>query len=134
MALFKRLKKSSGAMFSPSRKVYLLASITLLFTSVAGAETGEVSAVGSGRDSSEASVSLLRSTVSKYFKDEPAAITQNVLQNEIIPNASSFVQSYKVLESQKGMVSISANVDLDVLRALFSIRADKLGEPAGAKV
>jgi hypothetical protein len=134
MASFKRLKKSLGAMFSPSRKLYLLASVAVLFTATARAETGEVAAVGSGRDASEATVSLLRSTVTKYFKDEPAILTRNVLQNEIIPNASSFVQSYKVLESGKGGVSISANVDLDVLRALFSVRAEKLGEPAGAKV
>lgn len=125
-------------MFSASRKHYLVASIALflaIFPLVLRAESGEVVAVGSGRDATEATLSLLRITVAKYFKDEPAALTRNVLQNEILPNASSFVQSYKVLEGGKsGAMSISANVDLDVLRALFSLRADKLGEQAGAKV
>ncbi|MGZ3693815.1 MAG: hypothetical protein ACXWQO_06415, partial [Bdellovibrionota bacterium] len=101
----------------------------------ASAETGEVSAVGFGRDAAEATVSLLRATVVKYFKDEPANLTRNVLQNEILPNASSFVQSYKVLDSGKsGSMGITANVDLDVLRALFSVRPEKFGEPAGTKV
>jgi hypothetical protein len=99
----------------------------------AHAETGEVSAIGSGHDAAEATLSLLRSTVAKYFKDEPSAVVRSVLQNEILPNAASFVQSYRVLDSKAGTMSISANVDLDVLRALFGLRPDKLGEPANAK-
>lgn len=133
MGSFKRLKKSSGATYSVLCKTYLVASIALLFSSVANAETGEVSAVGSGRDATEATLSLLRVTVAKYFKDEPPALVKNILQNEILPNASSFVQSYKVADSRSGSMSISANVDLDVLRALFSLRAEKLDEAPGAR-
>lgn len=122
-------------MYSASLKAYLVAALLFMPTlaHTARAETGEVSAVGSGHDAGEATLSLLRSTVAKYFKDEPAAVVRNVLQNEIIPNASSFVQSYRVLDSKAGNVTISANVDLDVLRALFSLRPDKIGEEANAK-
>jgi hypothetical protein len=98
------------------------------------AESGEVSSIGIGRDVTEATSSLLRNAVSKYLRDEPAAITNPIVQHEIIPNASSFVQSYKVLEGSKGgSVSLSANVDLDVLRALFSVRPERLGETKGVK-
>lgn len=120
-------------MFSALLKPYLLAGILLMGSTAALAETGEVSAVGMGRDSGEATLSLLRIAVAKYFKDEPAPLTKAVLQSEILPNASSFVQSYKVLESRPGSVSISANVDLDVIRALFTLRAEKIGEANGAK-
>lgn len=135
MGLFKRSKRSSGGTFSVSyRNAYLLALLALGLAHSALAETGEVSAIGNGRDVGEATLSLLRNSVTKYFTDEPAAITRPILQNEIIPNASSFVQSYKMLEGSKGgAVSISANVDLDVLRALFSLRPDRMGEEKGAK-
>ena len=113
-------------MFLASLKAYLLAAVLAV---PALAETGEVSAIGMGRDAAEATNSLLRNTVNKYFTDEPAPLTKSILQQEILPNASSFVQSYKVLEGGRaGAMSLSANVDLDVLRALFSLRPDRMGE------
>lgn len=120
--------KRAGAGF------YLLAFLVLFAPKSASGETGIVSAVGSGREASEAIVSLLRSVVAKYFKDESPALSKAVLQNEIVPNASSFVQSYKILEGGRGSsVSLSASVDLDVVRALMRFTPAQLGEANGAK-
>lgn len=113
--------------------LYLLAAVSL-GASPAFAETGVVNAVGYGKESPEAINSLLRSVVAKYFKDEPDALTKSVLQNEILPNASSFVQSYKILEGGRGSsVSLSANVDLDIIRALLSLTPASLGETGPVK-
>lgn len=113
---------------------YLLAFVALFAPKTASGETGIVSAVGSGREASEAIVSLLRAVVAKYFKNEPAGLSKSILQNEIVPNASSFVQSYKILEGGRGSsVSLSANVDLDVIRALLKLTPATLGEGEGAK-
>jgi hypothetical protein len=112
--------------------LYLLAAISL--SGLAFAESGVVSAVGYGKESPEAINSLLRSVVGKYFKDDPEALTKSVLQNEILPNASSFVQSYKILEGGRGSsVALSANVDLDVIRALLSLTPASLGETGPVK-
>ncbi|HEY8278221.1 MAG TPA: hypothetical protein VIH99_01270, partial [Bdellovibrionota bacterium] len=97
------------------------------------AETGIVTAAGTGRDSSEAIGNLLKTTVARHFREHPAAITRAVLKEEILPNASSFVQSYKITEGGKsGAVSLSANVDLDLIQGLLSLRPKNLGEQGGA--
>lgn len=137
MGLFARSKRSSvGTCWASSRPLVYLLALALLATE-ASADTGVVSAVGYGRDASEAIVSLLRAAITKNFKDEPAVLTKAVLQNEIIPNASSFVQSYRILEGGKsGHVALSANLDLDILRALFALTPARLeaGENAKALV
>ncbi|RZA03541.1 MAG: hypothetical protein EOP11_16020 [Proteobacteria bacterium] len=92
-----------------------------------------VAATGSGGDTASAIAGLLRAAVGKYFAEEPAALRTSLLQNEIIPNASSFVQSYRLLESSKGSVSLSANVDLDVIRGLMSLTPAKLNAEANSK-
>lgn len=118
--------------FSKSCALYLLAALSL--SPALRAETGVVSAVGYGKESPEAINALLRSVVTKYFKDSPEAFTKSVLQNEILPNASSFVQSYKILEGGRGAtVSLSANVDLDIIRALLSLTPESLGESGAVK-
>jgi hypothetical protein len=115
-----------------SASLYLLAALSL--SGPAFAETGVVNAVGYGKESPEAINSLLRSVVTKYFKEDPEALTKAVLQNEILPNASSFVQSYKILEGGRGAsVSLSANVDLDIIRALLSLTPAGLGETGPVK-
>ncbi len=138
MALFKRSKKSSAEMFSGSNNfhllAYLLAAFVPLFSGSVFAATGTVSAVGTGRDASEAIANLLKVTVAKHFKDYPAPLTRSVLQSEILPNASSFVQSYKILEGgRSGAVSLSASVDLDVINGLMSLSPKAIGEAEGAK-
>lgn len=118
---------------SLSASLYLLAALSL-GAGPAFAESGIVNAVGYGKESPEAINSLLRSVVTKYFKDDPEALTKAVLQNEILPNASSFVQSYKILEGGRGAsVSLSANVDLDIIRALLTLTPANLGETAPVK-
>ncbi len=129
-----------GGMFLVSNKkriklFYLLALIVGLSPLDAFCQTGVVNSVGSGRDSSEAISSLLRSVVGKYFKDEPQALTKAVLQSEITPNGSAFVQSYKILEGGKsGSVSIGANVDLDVIRALLKLTPAQLEETSAKAI
>jgi hypothetical protein len=72
--------------------------------------------------------------VGKYFKEDPETLTKSILQNEILPNASSFVQSYKILEGGRGTsVSLSANVDLDIIRALLSLTPAGMGETGPVK-
>jgi hypothetical protein len=138
MGLFKRLKKYSAAMCSASNKrgslgVYLLA-LVIAMAPPAAADTGIVSAVGSGREVSEATLALLQSVVGKYFREEPANLSKGILQNEILPNSSSFVQSYKILEGGRGSsVSLSASVDLDVIRALMRFTPVQLNQAEGAK-
>ncbi len=137
MASSARSKKSLGRTCWASSKprllsLYLLA-LVFSFSAETRAETGIVSAIGSGKETAEAMVSLLRSVVGKYFRDSPAALSRAILQSEIAPNASSFVQSYKILESRRDAVSLSANVDLDVIQALFSLTPTKIGESSGAK-
>jgi hypothetical protein len=135
----KKLKKSSGATCSLFSKqslasLGLLALSALFLPKAACAEaSGVVAAVGSGKEASDAIANLLRATMAKYFSDEPAALTKSLLDREIIPNATSFVQSYKLLDSAKGTVSLSANVDLDVMRALLSLTPSKLGAGTAPK-
>lgn len=136
----KKSKKSSGATCWLSSKaktartgIYLLALALAAPVNATAAEGGVVSAVGTGKDSGEAIANLLRTAVNKYFKDEPATLSKAVLQSEMIPNATSFVQSYRLLESAKGTVSLSANVDLDVIRSLLGVTAARLGAEGGAK-
>lgn len=139
MASSKRSKKYSAVMSLASSKprragFFLLTLAALSLAPFAGAETGIVSAVGTGKDVPEAIISLLRSAVGKYFGGgESAALARNVLQNEIIPNASAFVQSYRIVESGRGAVSLSANVDLDVIRALLILTPAQLGDSEGAR-
>jgi len=120
---------------------YLLALTLALALALAGpplnaqaAASGVVVATGSGGDTASAIASLLRATVTKHFTDEPAALRGALLQSEIIPNATSFVQSYRLLESPKGSVALSANVDLDVIRGLMSLTPEKLGAEPNSKV
>lgn len=114
---------------SLQKKVYLLALIGVFLSASALAQTGVVNAIGSGRDSGDAISALLRSVVGKYFKDESPTITKAVLQSEIAPNGSAFVQSYKILEGgRSGAVSIGANVDLDVIRSLIRFTPAQLEE------
>jgi hypothetical protein len=129
MVLFKRSKKSLVAMFSGfSNPAYLLAAFFAL-AAAAQAETGVVSAVGTGRDSGDAISNLLKTTMGKYFKSQPPRYITSVLQGEILPNASSFLQSYKMLEgSRAGMVQLSASIDLDVLSGLLNLTPKNLGE------
>lgn len=118
-----------------SKGAYLLAAAMLLAVPFGGAraESGVVSAVGAGRDTGDAIASLLKVTTGKYFKAQPNLV-KNVLQAEILPNASSFVQSYKILEgSHAGAVQLSASVDLDVINGLLSLTPKSLGEEAGVK-
>jgi hypothetical protein len=144
MHLSKRLKRSSGATCSVFSKriaasragIYLLAVAALtapLGVPAYAAETGVVAANGTGGDTASAIAGLLRTAVGKYFTDEPAALRNSLLQSEIIPNATSFVQSYRLLESPKGTVSLSANVDLDVIRGLMSLTPAKLGAEPNSK-
>lgn len=99
----------------------------------ARAESGTVSLIGSGKDSGEAIAALLRVAVSKHLKSVEPALAQSVLKNEIMPNSSSFVQSYRMLDSGGGTyVNLSASVDLDVLRSLYALTPKALEEP-GAK-
>ncbi len=136
----KKSKKSSGATCWLSNRaktartgIYLLALALATPVSAVGAEGGIVSAVGTGRDSGEAIANLLRTAVNKYFKDEPANLSKSVLTSEMIPNATSFVQSYRLLESPRGTVSLSANVDLDVIRSLLGVTPARLGADPEAK-
>jgi hypothetical protein len=145
MHLSKRLKRSSGATCSDSNKrflapragLYLLALAALAgplaSPAHAAGETGVVSANGTGGDTASAIAGLLRATVNKYFTDEPAPLRTSLLQSEMIPNATSFVQSYRLLESPKGTVSLSANVDLDVIRGLMSLTPARLGAEPNSK-
>lgn len=135
MGSSKRSRKYSGATCSGfSKPAYLLAALLFLCVSPASAETGVVSAVGTGRDTGDAIANLLKVTVAKYFKSHPAPLTKSVLQSEILPNASSFVQSYKILEGgRSGAVQLSASVDLDVLNGLLSLTPKSLGEEGPAK-
>jgi hypothetical protein len=129
-----------GGMFLVSNKkhfknFYLLALILGLIPIDGFSQAGVVNAIGSGRDSSEAISSLLRSVVAKYFKDEPQPLTKAVLQSEITPNGSAFVQSYKILEGgRSGSVSIGANVDLDVIRALLKLTPAQLEESSAKAI
>src|SRR5258708_2442189 len=108
MGSFRKLKRSSAVTFwaSSSLALYLLAA-------TANAETGVVSATGSGHDAPDAIVNLLRTTIGKYFRSDPKPqlqLTRVILQTEIVPNASSFVQSYKIVDGGKaGVVTLSAN-------------------------
>ncbi len=117
-----------------SSKPYLLAALLLAFSFAARAETGLVNASGTGRDTPDAITNLLKSTVGKYFRDTPASLSRPILQTEILPNASSFVQSYKITEGgRSGAVTLSASVDLDVIQGLFSLTPKSFGETEGAK-
>src|SRR5690606_2502079 len=59
--------------------------------------------------------------------------TKNVLQSEILQNASSFVQSYRILEGSKASaVTLSANVDLDMIHGLLGLTPKNIGEAEGA--
>src|SRR5690606_4855626 len=139
MASSKRSKKFSAAMsWAFNRRlgaVFYLLALALVFSgSKARAESEIVSAVGSGKEVSDAMGAALRSVVSKHFKKDQAPGLQGILQSEIIPNASSFVQSYRLLDGKRGQsVAISANVDLSVIQALFDISPTGLGEPEGAR-
>jgi hypothetical protein len=142
MGSSKRSKRSLAATCSAFSKVpgararaaslfYLLAALACPPGAVA--DSGVVNSTGAGRDTPEAITSLLRNTVGRYFKENPQ-LTRAILQTEILPNASSFVQSYKVNEgSHGGAVSLSANVDLDVIHGLLSLTPANLGEKDGAK-
>lgn len=136
MGLFKRLKRSSAATFWDSNKVrpqaYLFAALCVfLLPAQLSADSGVVSAVGGGHDTQDAISSLLKKTVAKHFKAYPAQLTKSVLQAEILPNASSFVQSYKIIEGGRpGSVSLSASVDLDVINALLGLSPKNLGDEA----
>jgi hypothetical protein len=111
------------------------AVLLLLASFPAYAEMGVVNGIGAGRDVPEATAALLRTVVTKNFR-EPAALplVRSVLQFEVIPNASSFVQSYRILDSGKSKtVNLSANVDLEVVRALISLTPESLSEAKGVK-
>lgn len=113
---------------------YLLAAFMTVTSCPAMAESGVVSAVGTGRDSADAISNLLKSTVGKHFREYPPQLIRSVLQAEILPNASSFVQSYKILEGGRGgAVSLSASVDLDVINGLLTFSPKALGETEGGK-
>ncbi|MGZ3657501.1 MAG: hypothetical protein ACXVCI_15420 [Bdellovibrionota bacterium] len=120
--------------WASSKTLYLVALVALGATS-ARAETGVVSATGAGHDTPEAITNLLRTTIGKYFKNEPdPQLTRTILQTEILPNASSFVQSYRITDGSKsGLVSLSANIDLDVIHGLLSLTPKNIGEADGAK-
>lgn len=121
--------------WASSRVAYLVAAALYFGVPFACAESGVVSATGSGRDAPEAIVNLLRTTIGKYFHNEPnPQLTRVILQTEILPNASSFVQSYRITDAGKsGTVSLAANLDLDVIRGLVSLTPKNLGEADGAK-
>jgi hypothetical protein len=137
MGSSKRSRKYSGVTCSGfSKGIYLLAALLCVsaYSGEAGAETGVVSAVGAGRDTGDAIANLLKVTTSKYFKAHSASLTKGVLQAEILPNASSFVQSYKILEGgRSGGVQLSASVDLDVINGLLSLTPKSLGEEGAVK-
>jgi len=119
----------------PAHRIAYLVAAALVFSApIALADSGVVSATGSGRDAPEAIVNLLRTTIGKYFRSEPnPALTRVILQTEVLPNASSFVQSYRITDASKaGTVSLSANLDLDVIRGLVSLTPKNLGEAGGA--
>jgi hypothetical protein len=143
MASSKRSKKYSVVMCSASNRrracavaFYLLAAVPAMGLSPhAFAESGVVNASGAGRDTSEAIANLLKVTVAKYFKDQPQAYLRSILSNEILPNASSFVQSYKLAEGARpGLSALNASVDLDVIHGLLNLTPKTLGSPEGAKV
>jgi len=113
---------------------YLLAAFSMIAAFPSFADSGVVSAVGTGRDSTEAISNLLKSTVGKHFREHSPQLLRAVLQFEILPNASSFVQSYKIIEGGRGSsVSLSAAVDLDVINGLMSLSPKALGEAEGGK-
>lgn len=109
--------------------------IPFLIPNISFAQSGVINAVGSGRDSNEAIAALLRSVVGKYLKDESPNVTKAILQSEVVPNGSAFVQSYKILEGgRSGSTSIGANVDLDVLRSLIRFTPAQLEESSAKAI
>ena len=136
MGLFKRSKKSLEKMClgSNSMRLFFFLWLATVFIPNAYAESGIVNVTGSGHDSAEATVSLLKSAVARYFKTDQSLV-RPILQYEILPNASSFVQSYKLADGSKpGNMTIGANIDLDVLKGLFSLTPKFLGETGSSKV
>lgn len=137
MGSSKRSRKYSVAMCLVFNKTYLFAvflTVALARPPLAFAETGVVSAVGVGRDTPDAIANLLKVTSGKYFKEYSASLVKSVLQTEILPNASSFVQSYRILDGgRSGSLQLSANVDLDVINGLLSLTPKSLGEEGEVK-
>jgi hypothetical protein len=95
-------------------------------------EGGVVTVVGAGKDSGEALNAALRTAITRNLKNDQELI-RSVQPGEISPNANSFIQSYRLIEGGRaGVVSVSANIDLDVVRALVGLTPIRLGEE-GAK-
>ena len=135
MGSSRKSKRSSAVTYWAFSKAfaYLLAA-AVLCSPWAYAESDVVSATGSGRDTPEAITNLLRTTVGKYFREPEPQLTSTILQTEILPNAASFVQSYRITEGgTSGSVSLSANIDLDVIHGLLSLTPKNIGEADGAK-
>jgi len=122
--------------FSKKNIWLFLICLCIATPSVSVAETGIVSGIGYGRDVNEAIAALLRSVILKNFRSpESANLLKNVIQQEIIPNSSAFVQSYRLLDGVKGKsISVSANVDLEVVRSLISVTPQRLQEEGIPKV
>lgn len=119
-----------------SKKIIFGLLFICIFSPKSFGEVGVVSGVGYGRDVSEATAALLRSVILKNFrKPETANLLKNVIQQEIIPNSSAFVQSYRLLDGVKGKsISISASVDLEVVKSLISVTPQLLQEEGSPKV
>lgn len=101
--------------------------LLLLPLSLSAAEYGNVPSAGTGKDLAEAMASAVRAVAIKQVKAEQGYL-KAMLHGEILPQASSFITSYKILEDGKsGFVNITAQVDADVLRAFFTLTPKALG-------
>ncbi len=114
--------------YSASSKLRFALFISLILGSspLAKADSSIV-AVAAGRDSSEAIMGVLKNIVPKSIHVEPTFL-RGVLGNEILPFATHFVTSYKILEGGSGSyVSVEANVDLPVIQSLYSFTPKNIG-------
>ena len=115
--------------FSETKNFLFFLVTATFFSNLSFAETPQVIST-SGRDLSEAFDNVLKITVSKFLQDKPE-FYRPILQNEILSTTNSFIQSYKITDKRSdGAVSVSAVVDLDVIRGLFSFAPKAFGEEA----
>src|SRR5665213_1433675 len=109
MDLSKRSKRSSDGMCLGSNKVgrrtapiqffFIVLFMVIMNAAPAFSDSGVITVTGTGKDTGEAIAYILRSIVTKHFRSD-ATLVSPILQNEILPNAASFVQSYKMADSK----------------------------------
>ncbi|MCO5142011.1 MAG: hypothetical protein M9962_02850 [Oligoflexia bacterium] len=104
-----------------------------LFLSLTKVEAS-TSVIGYGKDTSEAVSAALRQGVVKNFTNKKDKNLKEFLAEEILPKASSFVQSYKVLESKKSStVAVQAELDLEIVKHLLALSPEAMGEKENSK-